>query len=148
MNFEELPQTTLAAKEARLRTDIALPESADWGLRINDPARRASVERLLNETLMAVLRQAHAGELATAYQVVQAAVERVDALDREHPEDKIRYAHVNEVMARFFGINYSPRVYEQFMLHQVEPDFNSPSFVQELDALTALHGMPTDAAPH
>ncbi|WP_046481627.1 hypothetical protein [Pseudomonas veronii] len=103
---------TLREKQAALRDTVALPTADDWQLLIDDSATKEVLIKRLNAVLVAALEFAKGGGLITWGQIGEKIFPALARIESEYPNSGISDSEGYQTVARFFGVNYSPEIYD------------------------------------
>lgn len=103
---------TLSEKQAALRDTLALPTADDWQLLIDDSATKELLVKRLNAVLVAALEFAKGDALTTWGQIGEKIFPALSRIESEYPNSGISDSEGYQTVARFFGVNYSPEIYD------------------------------------
>lgn len=113
---------SLKEKELELLESVALPQADDWQLLSDMP----EVVEELNNILVNALAFAKnkPGDL-TWGQIADQIFPPMKVLAEKHPNLGITDSEGFLTVARFFGVNYSPAIYDFFRYYGAEPEFST-----------------------
>jgi hypothetical protein len=103
---------TLSEKEQSLRKSVALPTADDWKLFIKDD----SLIDQLNAALVESLSEVKASQSITFGAIEKIVYGRLNAIAKDYPEAGLSDSEASQTVARFFAVNYSPKLYD-FLRH-------------------------------
>jgi hypothetical protein len=100
---------TLSEKEAQLRDTVALPTEDDWQL-LKEEQNAAIVDEA-NAILVKVLELCKRGTYSTWGDIARAVYTPLGELEERY-EAGLLDSEGRQTVARFFGVNYTPAMYD------------------------------------
>lgn len=113
---------SLKDKELELLQSVALPQADDWQLLRDMPEVVTELNNILVNAL--AFAKTNSGDL-TWGQIADQIFPFIKVLAEKHPNLGITDSDGFLTVARFFGVNYSPAIYDYFRYYGAEPEFST-----------------------
>lgn len=107
-----MPTLTLDQKIQSLQDTVGMPTNDNWRLLEGAKVKRELIISQLNAALLETLTYCKNPEMKTWGMIRTHLQERIFPIAKLHPRAGIFDSEASHTIAMFFGVNYSPAIYE------------------------------------
>jgi hypothetical protein len=107
-----VPVLTLDAKHEALQDTVGMPTNDNWQLLEGAKVKRELIISELNAALLETLAYCKSPEVKTWGMIRTHLQERIFPLAKKYPKAGIFDSEASLTIATFFGVNYSPSIYD------------------------------------